>query len=239
MISKNFYYRVYYQFNNGASRKVFYKYLIDRFFHPFNSHKKKQAANRHKRYLKTKKTSTDYFSINAFYWNSILNKKFKDFSYLEIGSWEGNSALYVLKNFKTKSVICVDVWDKYLRNQKDVKRNFKNFLFNLKEFKNKFKYHKLSSDEFFKKNKKFFDVIYIDGDHKKSQVYKDISSAWRILNNKGLIICDDFFDGNIYKKNNKNVAAVAINRFIKKYTNEINIISVNNNQIFFEKNKIT
>ena len=55
MISKNFYYRVYYQFNNCASRKVFYKYLIDRFFHPFNSHKKKQAANRHKRYLKTKK----------------------------------------------------------------------------------------------------------------------------------------------------------------------------------------
>ena len=97
----------------------------------------------------------------------------------------------------------------------------------------------MSSDEFFKKNKKFFDVIYIDGDHKKSQVYKDISSAWRILNNKGLIICDDFFDGNIYKKNNKNVAAVAINRFIKKYNNEINIVSVNNSQIFFEKNKIT
>lgn len=239
MISKNFYYRVYYQFTNGASREVFYKYLIDRFFHPFNSHKKKESTQNHKKYLKSKKTSSDYFSINAYYWKKILNKKFKKFSYLEIGSWEGNSALYILKNFKTKSVICVDIWDKYLKNEIKPKRNFRNFLFNLKEFKNNFKYHKLSSDDFFKKNKKFFDVIYIDGDHKKSQVYKDISNAWRILNNKGLIICDDFFDGNIYSRNNKNVPAIAINKFIKKYSNEINIKCVNNNQIFFEKNKIT
>ena len=127
MLSLNFYYKINYLIKREANFDVFLNYILDRFKHPFVQSYKKKHRRSHQSYLKNKRTTTDYFSINAFYWNSILNKKFKDFSYLEIGSWEGNSALYVLKNFKTKGVICVDVWDKYLRNQKDVKRNFKNF----------------------------------------------------------------------------------------------------------------
>ena len=65
-----------------------------------NTHQRK-----HQNYLQTKKTTTDYFSINAYYWDLVIKRNFSNFSYLEIGSWEGNSALYILENFQTKRVV--------------------------------------------------------------------------------------------------------------------------------------
>ena len=44
-------------------------------------------------FLKSKNTTTDYFSINAYYWNKILNKSFKKFSYLEIPLDAGDFSL--------------------------------------------------------------------------------------------------------------------------------------------------
>ena len=237
MLSSNFYYRINYQIKNGAIYPVFIKFINDRLMHPFLSAKKKFFRKKHQDYLKLKKTSTDYFSINAYYWNSILNKNFKKFSYLEIGSWEGNSALYILKNHSTKKVVCVDLWDKAKKYKKLNKKNFNNFKDNLKNFKNKYSYFKMTSNRFFSKNKHMFDVIYIDGWHGTSQVFKDISNSWKILNDGGIIICDDYFYGNIYKNSDKNIPAPAINNFIKKNKKKLKIVCVNNNQIFIKKIK--
>jgi len=44
--------------------------------------------------------STDWFSVNIFYWKHIFYKKSllnKNLSCLEIGSWEGRSALFFIK----------------------------------------------------------------------------------------------------------------------------------------------
>ena len=235
MLSSNFYYRLNYQFKNGAIYLIFIKFIKDRLMHPFLSRVKKNFRIKHQNFLKDKKTSTDYFSINAYYWNSILNKNFKKFSYLEIGSWEGNSALYILKNHKTKKVVCVDLWDKAKNSKKMNKKNFDNFIYNLKNFKNKYSYFKMTSDQFFLKNKKFFDVIYVDGWHGNAKVARDISNSWKILNIGGIIICDDYFYGDIYKNLDKNIPATAINNFIKKNKKKLKVICVNNSQIFFKK----
>ena len=239
MLSLNFYYRLNYQFKNGANVSVILSYLKDRMLHPFNSRKKKEFSKNHINYLSRKKTTTDYFSINAFYWNSVLNKNFKEFSYLEIGSFEGNSALYILKNFKTKNVICVDLWDLYDDEFKEENLEmYNNFKFNLSEFEGRFSFFKKTSDEFFEKNEKKFDLIYIDGSHEASQVYKDLCNSWNCLNQEGIIICDDYFYGDLYKNQNMNVPATSINKFLNKNKKEITIICVNNNQIFFKKNKL-
>ena len=141
MFSRNFYYRVKYQINKKAIFDVFYQYFVNRLKHPFNKNQKKKLKRLHQKYLETKKISTDFFSINSYYWNHIIKKKFKEFSYLEIGSWEGNSASFILKNFKTKKVICVDIWDKYDDKHKNEHlRRFKNFEYNLSEFKERFSF---------------------------------------------------------------------------------------------------
>ena len=231
MFSRNFYYRIKYQLKKRAPIQVFFHFVLNRIQHPFTKSQKKLYRNLHKDYLKKKRASTDYFSINTYYWNKIISKNFKKFSYLEIGSWEGNSALFILKNYTTDNVVCVDLWEK----SSEINKNFENFKLNMEEFKNKFSFFRETSDNFFINNKDKFDIIYIDGSHESIQVYKDINNAWNFLNIGGILICDDYFYGNIYTESG-NVPAEAINKFIKEKGN-LKIISVNNSQIFLKKIK--
>lgn len=235
MLSSKFYHKLIYQIKNGANFPVIMAFIKDRLMHPFLSQTKKRLKKSHQEFLKSKKTTTDYFSINTYYWNKILNKNFKKFSYLEIGSLEGNSALYILKNHLTERVVCVDLWDldNFLTNAKN---NFDNFLNNLKEFENKYSYFKKTSDHFFHDNKEFFDVIYIDGWHGATQVTKDITNSWKFLRIGGVIICDDYFyEGDSYKKSDKDIPAPVINNFIRENQKKLKILCVNNNQIFLKK----
>ena len=89
---------------------------------------------------------------------------------------------------------------------------------------------------FFLNHKEKFDVIYVDGSHEADQVYKDIKNSWNILNINGILICDDYFYGNIYKNPN-NVPSIAINKFVSEIfkNNSIEILCVNNSQIFLKK----
>ena len=50
---------------------------------------------------------------------------------------------------------------------------------------------RLTSDEFFKRNTDFFDLVFIDGLHEYSQVKKDIVNSLKILNSKGIILIHD------------------------------------------------
>ena len=50
---------------------------------------------------------------------------------------------------------------------------------------------RLTSDEFFKKNTDFFDLIFIDGLHEYSQVKKDIVNSLKVLSPKGIILIHD------------------------------------------------
>lgn len=48
-----------------------------------------------------------------------------------------------------------------------------------------------TSDEYFKNNKEYFDIIFIDGLHYFDQVKKDIENSLDFLNTKGIIIVHD------------------------------------------------
>lgn len=51
--------------------------------------------------------------------------------------------------------------------------------------------HQMTSDEFFKQNKKTFDVIFVDGMHEAEYVERDINNSISCLNEGGYIICHD------------------------------------------------
>lgn len=48
-----------------------------------------------------------------------------------------------------------------------------------------------STDEFFSKNKKTFDLIFVDADHDHRQVEKDIENSLKVLSEGGTIVCHD------------------------------------------------
>lgn len=167
-----------------------------------------------------------WFCNNLFFLNNQL-KRIKNISnILEIGSYEGRSCIYFGKKFIDAKITCVDTWsgsDEHLNIKfKEIENNFdKNIVNHLGN--DRVEKQKLSSDFFFEKNNKFFDLIYIDGDHQTDQVNKDINNAWRVLNDGGYLILDDYtwWWYNDLKKN----PASAINNFIY---NNINSIDVEN-----------
>ena len=57
--------------------------------------------------------------------------------------------------------------------------------------KNHERLYKITSDDFFKQNKNYYHLIFIDGLHEKKQVEKDILNSLNCLNENGIIVCHD------------------------------------------------
>ena len=51
--------------------------------------------------------------------------------------------------------------------------------------------HAMTSDKFFKQNKKTYDVIFVDGMHDSEYTQRDINNAISCLNDGGYIMCHD------------------------------------------------
>jgi hypothetical protein len=59
---------------------------------------------------------------------------------------------------------------------------------------------RITSDDFFLKNKLFFDLIFIDGLHTYNQVKKDIVNSLNFLNEGGVIFVHDCLPRNIFEQ---------------------------------------
>jgi predicted O-methyltransferase YrrM len=208
-------------------------FLLSKIKNIFIKSKIKNEKKKHQIILSKKIISNDYFSSSAFYFYNLLKKLPKNFKYLEIGSYEGNSALYVSTNFPNSNVTCVDLWEDVEEYKgKDFNIIEKNFDLNLKGLSNINKI-KSTSDDFFIKNTIMYDFIYIDGNHKFDYVLRDCENALRFLNNDGFLVCDDYIWD--YYNDIKLNPCFAVNKFLKK--NKVKILLVSNSQIFFQKIK--
>ena len=180
--------------------------------------------------------SEDWFSSNIPLWDYNIKKEFSKNSklkYLEIGTFEGKSAIYICENFENIEVTCVDPFDKYetiesLVKKQDMKKIYDTFQSNIKVFKNRITHYKISSNEFFKKSNELFDIIYIDGSHYYIDVENDFKNSLNCLNKGGIIIFDDFL-WNYYKKIEENPIN-GILPFLNKQKN-LKIISASNQLI--------
>ena len=218
---------------NKSKINIIMIFLIQKFFNIFIKKKIKSFKKRNQIFLKNKKITNDYFSMHSYNFFKYLNFLEGNFNYLEIGTYEGNSAMFVANTFPKSKVYCVDNWNK---TEEYGDQNFdiveKNFDYNTSSFNNIVKF-KNNSDDFFKKNNTLFEVIYIDGYHKDFQVLKDCRNAWKILKKNGLLICDDYI-WNFYE-NIKENPCYSINKFIDEIKNENKVLEVSKSQIFIKK----
>ena len=60
--------------------------------------------------------------------------------------------------------------------------------------------HRMTSDDFFKINNKFFDVVFIDGLHSYEQCAKDCINSMKFLNEDGIIIFHDMLPRSSYEE---------------------------------------
>ena len=202
--------------------------------------RKKFNINFRKNYINKNIIATSLWFENCAYSWDVFFKKFstlKKLQILEIGSFEGHSAIYFLEKFPNSIITCVDMW----QNNDALKEfNFSkieiNFDKNTKKYKKNLKKYKQSSDHFFKSTKdliNYYDIIYIDGDHYYEAVFRDLLNSFKALKINGIIIIDDFIGFNLYKNYNKNpIGAVVV--FINVYYRKIKILNITN-QIIIKK----
>ena len=176
---------------------------------------------------------TDWFSDNINVFKKYLST-LDNFNYLEIGTFEGRSAVYISQLRNCSNITCVDSF-KGSDEHKSIEINlvYKNFKKNLGKIKKKISFIKKSSDNFFLKNNKKFDVIYIDGSHFYKDVKKDLNNSIKCLNRNGILICDDFLWFGY--KNIRDNPLVAILNFFYSYKHKLEILFINYQVIFRKK----
>jgi hypothetical protein len=183
----------------------------------------------------------DVFSSNIPVWENIVSQ-FNSINYLEIGSFEGRSTVFISEQKNMKSVMAVDTFKGSDEYDKDgmAKHNhisfdvvYENFKMNLKLVNKKdINFLKDTSDNFFTNNKSQFNLIYIDGSHHYDNVKKDFINAYSCIEKNGIMIFDDFlwFYYEDFKKN----PICAIIECYKMYKDNLELIFLNH-QIIFRK----
>ena len=185
--------------------------------------------------------TVDWFSYNIPIWTHYLNhlKNEPNLHFLEIGSFQGRSTVWLLENIltnNTSKITCIDTFEGSIEHtinfQNDIKNLFDIFSHNISKFKNKVNIIKDKSQIALKQINEQYDFIYIDGDHKASSVLEDSILSFPLLKKGGIMIFDDYlwFEMKKYIDNPK----PAIDAFLEIYGDKINVM-YKNYQVIIEK----
>ena len=174
--------------------------------------------------------TVDFMSGNIKTWQKHLSRFVHqpDLEFLEIGSFEGASACWLLKNILTgegSRLTCVDTFDfagqgsYYFQDEGSESMSIEDrFDFNIKQTGSAHKVRKLvgcSREVLRGLPFSTYDFIYIDGSHKAVNVLEDAVLAWPLLKKGGLLTFDDYaWDGD---PDPLNCPGVAINAFLSVF----------------------
>ena len=146
--------------------------------------------------------TTDWLTLRQHYFDMIM-RSFDPRRVLEIGSFEGRSAVYFidkLNGLQDARLICIDPWAVYW--ELDVlmdaieERFDKNIATALKDTNVDFSKMKGPSikmlSELILEDEPQFDLIYVDGSHTAVDVFADAALSFHLLKVGGVLIFDDY-----------------------------------------------
>ena len=140
--------------------------------------------------------TSDWFSQHIPDWRKHVVSRFAgkpDVQWLEVGSFEGRSALWALDNFLDgpgSTIACVDAWEPTVpSNGGDFEATFDA---NVKGHSNLLKYKDRSRDVLPLFPSDYYDGAYIDGSHETSEVLSDAELVLPLLRSNALLIFDDY-----------------------------------------------
>ena len=130
----------------------------------------------------------DMFGHNVPVWKELLASFAgkPGVSYLEIGVWEGRSALWMLENILTSpsasaTVIDIVATERWVKNLE------------LSGRRESVKMIVASSHKALRAlDRESFDIVYIDGSHRAADVLGDAVLSWELLKSGGIMIFDDY-----------------------------------------------
>lgn len=148
--------------------------------------------------------TVDWFDLHIPVWRLIFGQ-FQPRKILEIGSFEGRSTTWMIRNVPDGAEIhCIDAWgifdDVENVDMSVVERRFENNIAAAETASGKScRIVKTKSESFTALSRLIcdghadsFDLIYVDGSHRACDVLSDLVFACRLLRNGGILICDDY-----------------------------------------------
>lgn len=154
-------------------------------------------------------------------------------SFLEIGSFEGRSAVWLLKHVlthETAHIVCIDPFHGSIENQNkpglDLSKIEANFDHNIKETESAHKVTKIkkySHEAYVDVYSSRFDFIYIDGSHTAPDVLSDAVMYFHLLKVGGIMIFDDY-EWNEPGMTGLNTPKPAVDAFFSIYCDSIEVL---------------
>jgi Methyltransferase domain len=137
--------------------------------------------------------TADWFTRNIPHWKPILQPlRSQTVSILEIGSYEGRSAVFLLEFLPHSRITCVDPFVASRDGTSGYEARFDANMAPFGDRVRKIKGWSGSVLDSLKRTGERFDVIYIDGDHSRHGTFSNSVSAWPLLNTGGVLIWDDY-----------------------------------------------
>jgi hypothetical protein len=167
-------------------------------------------------WYRDKEFAFDWTSAHFPGWTTVF-ASFRDrpIRILEIGSYEGRSAVFFLNYFSRSTLVCIDLWDAGALEPDIVKKlpeaatesahTEGRFDRNLSQFSSRLTKIVGNSSDVLPElglQSERFDLIYVDGDHKSAPTYRDCTLAWPLLKSNGILVIDDYeFDLGLSEEN--------------------------------------
>jgi hypothetical protein len=149
-----------------------------------------------------KQLSTDWGVEYFLLWRRVLSPlRNEPLRILEVGSWEGRSALFFLNFFRRSTITCIDTFagGEEHRANRDWAAELPNvenrFDHNLAQFGPRVEKLKSWSKDGLRllaEQRRRFDLAYVDGGHTYDDIMADSIGVWPLVDPGGVIIWDDY-----------------------------------------------
>ena len=149
-----------------------------------------------------KSFSIDWTSWHFPNWLRLLRRyRGRPTRVIEIGSWEGRSALFFLNYLPPARIVCIDTFaggQEHLESRDYrslLRRVERRFDANTREFGPRVQKIKATSADALSAlahEGRRFDIAYIDGSHRADDVKSDAALSWPLMRTGGLVIFDDY-----------------------------------------------
>jgi predicted O-methyltransferase YrrM len=158
---------------------------------------------RYRAWFKGKEFTSDWTSGNFSLWRRVLSSlRHQPLRILEIGSWEGRSAIFFLNFFERSTMVCIDtfagtaeeknVYDSLASILPGVESRFDRNLAAFGHRVDKIKSRSGPALKMLQAEGRRFDLAYIDGGHRRDEVMADSVGVWQLLEPGGIVIWDDY-----------------------------------------------
>ena len=186
----------------------------------------------------------NWFEKNAInYFNLVLPKRFAGkplIDFLQIGAYTGDASEWIMENIITHESSWLTDVDTWCGSEEEAHKGFdwnklENFYDErMSNYTNICKIKGYSSNFLQSAKEEHYDFIYVDGDHRAEEVYKDATFGWRCLKPKGIMAFDDYQwihdSGDIMLS-----PKPGIDRFLKEYKNQYRLL-IMDEQVWVTKN---